>query len=131
MHNARSTFGYEIMILCFMFIQCYCDFADTQTPYSCTGQFQTDFSELCRRVEPPFVYTPAVVIRPHRPRSPTPLHVIEEKTTKTGKSKKEEKNQPAVEHEKTESPVSLEKGGCTLYLQYWTKGHVLIRILHM
>jgi len=87
-----------------------------QAPYSCTGQFQTDFAELCRRVDPPFVHTPDVVLRPHVPQSPSLMPVIEEKTTKTGKSsRKEEKNQPGIEPEKTETPISMEKGGCILY----------------
>jgi len=96
-------------------ILCYFTFADARTPYSCTGQFQTDFAELCRRVDPPFVHTPDVVLRPHRPQSPTLMPIAEEKTTRNIKStKKEEKNQPGVEHEKTETPVSTEKIGCIL-----------------
>lgn len=96
-----------------MFVSCC--FADIQSPYSCTGNFQTDFAELCRRVDPPFVHTPDVVIRPHRPASPTLLPVVEEKTTiRTSKLiKKEDKSQPGVDQDKVESP-SMEKGGCIL-----------------
>jgi len=96
-------------------ILCYFVFADSLMPYSCTGQFHTDFAELCRRTQPPFIYTPAIVLRPHRPPSPTPFHAVEEKTTKPGKSKKElEKSHPAAEHEKPGTPSLLEKGGCNL-----------------
>jgi len=43
------------------------------------------------------------------------MPIAEEKTTRNIKStKKEEKNQPGVEHEKTETPVSTEKIGCIL-----------------
>jgi len=86
-------------------------YADTELqPYSCTGHFQTDFVELCRRVDPPFVYTPAVILRPRRPRSPVPMHVVEEKTTKTVKSSKKE------EPEKSETPGIIDSGGCLLYI---------------
>jgi len=79
-------------------------------PYSCTGHFQTDFAELCRRLLPPFAYTPAVVLRPRRSRSPVPMHVVEEKATKTGKFSKKE------EAEKSETPRTLDSGGCILYM---------------
>jgi len=88
-------------------LSCVFAVADSQMPYSCTGHFQTDFAELCHRIEPPFVYTPAIILRPRRPRSPTGMPVIEEKpSTKTSKSSKKE------EHDKIETPMSLEKGGC-------------------
>jgi len=74
-------------------------------PYSCTGYFQTDFVELCRRLLPPDDYTPAVVLRPRRPRSPVPMQIIEEKTTKTAKSSKKE------EPEKSETTRTLESEG--------------------
>jgi len=63
--------------------------------------------ELCRRVWPPFVHTPKVLLRPHALRSPLALsaHVIEEKTPKTSKSSKKE------EQEKTETPVKPENTG--------------------
>jgi len=85
--------------------------AVTGTPYSCTGHFQTDFMELCRRVWPPFVHTPKVLLRPHALRSPVALsaHVVEEKTPKTSKSSKKE------EQDKTETPVKPEYAGrCSL-----------------
>jgi len=115
--NMVDIVDYEFVVFSasFMFILCYFEFTGTRTPYSCTGQFHTDFAELCRRVEPPFVHTPAIVLRPHRPRSPAPMLIIEEKTTKTGKSnRKEDRSHP--EHEKTETPLSLEKGGCMVVL---------------
>ena len=95
-----------------MSLLCYLALTDIDLQYSCTGHFQTDFAELCRRVEPPFVHTPAVVLRPHRPRSPVAMHVIEEKTTKTGKSNKKE------EQEKAETPVSMGKGGYTHFIDH-------------
>jgi len=92
------------------FRPCCFTHADTEMqPYSCTGHFQTDFVELCRRVQPPFVYTPAVVTRPRRPLSPVTTHVVEEKTTKAAKSLKKE------EAEKSETPGAMESGG---YLQH-------------
>jgi len=114
---SSSHYKFVILLCFFVFILRlhYVAFTDTRVPYSCTGQFQTDFAELCRRVDPPFVHTPDVVLRPHRPQSPTLMPIIEERTTKTGKSiKKEEKHHPGVEQEKTDTPVSMEKGGCIL-----------------
>jgi hypothetical protein len=83
---------------------------DSLQPYTCTGHFQSDYTELCRRHEPPIDYIPTVVLRPHRPRTPTPLPVIEEKAPKGSRStKKEEKNQPPPEPE-IETLTVLESG---------------------
>ena len=107
-----SEAGYKFTIIYVHFVVCrlcYFTYSGTELqPYSCTGHFQTDFVELCRRVEPPFVYTPAVISRPRRPRSPVPVHVVEEKTTKPVKSSKKE------EPEKSETPGTIDSGGCLL-----------------
>ena len=60
-------------------------------PYSCTGQFVNDFSELCRRAK--MVVVPPVVPRPHRPVSPPPVIQDEPK----GKAKGGDKKKQAVE----------------------------------
>ncbi len=72
-------------------------------PYTCTGHFTNDFSELCRRNS--MAVIPPVVLRPHRPPSPTPVPAAEEK----GKGKKDDKkNQPPPEPEP--EPVLNENG---------------------
>jgi len=93
---------------------------DSETAYSCSGQFQKDFIELCRRVTPPFIYTPAVVLRPHRPQSPTPGPVTEERSTKPGRQSVKDTKVRAivVDHDKTDSPLQTEHGGalCNVFL---------------
>lgn len=84
-------------------------FADLSVPHVCTGQFHVDFTELCRRLQPPPYYIPQVLSRPHRPTSPTPLPVIDEKPGKTSKGSK--KDQPIQEVIEVESPVVAENGG--------------------
>lgn len=105
---------YHKVLLLHVFVFVLHHFADTLMPYSCTGNFQTDFVELCRRVDPPFIYTPDVVVRPHRPPSPTLMPVIEEKTTATTTRtskiiRREDKRQSGVDQDKRQSGVEQDK----------------------
>lgn len=51
-------------------------------PYKCTGNFQADFTELCRRIS--IAVIPPVILRPH---APAPVVVQEIKIEKVGKEK--------------------------------------------
>jgi len=77
-------------------------------PYVCTGNFQLDFRRLCLRNQ--MTEVPEVKQRPHRPQSPPPQPILEEKT-KPGKGGKD-KNQPPPppEPEPEIQPVN-ENGG--------------------
>lgn len=70
-------------------------------PYTCTGQFEIDFSELCRRNG--LVIIPPVVPRPHIPTAPSPNVPVEDKGTKKG-DKKGAKAAPTVPE--PEAPVT-------------------------
>lgn len=66
-------------------------------PYVCTGQFQVDFNELCRRNN--ITYIPPVVMRP---RPPAPVTQQEANPVKVGKEKgKQAQLQPEPEPEET------------------------------
>jgi cell division septation protein DedD len=92
--------------------------ADLTVPHTCTGQFQVDFTELCRRLQPPLFYIPQVINRPHWPMSPTNLPVIDEKPGKAGKTGKKDdaKNVPAPEPIEAETPALTESGGFVILL---------------
>ena len=77
-------------------------------PYICTGQFHTDFQEMCRRNS--MVVIPGVVLRAHRPPSPSLAPPAEEKT-KAGR-KDDKKNQPPPEPEP--EPEVDENGGTSI-----------------
>ena len=51
-------------------------------PYICTGHFRTDFTELAKRNN--MVCVPPVVLRAHRPPSPSSVPVADEKKDKKG-----------------------------------------------
>jgi len=59
--------------------------ADPSSPYTCTGNFSTDFRELCRRLQ--LAVIPPVLMRPF-PRPEVPIAPIVEEKVKPGKSGK-------------------------------------------
>lgn len=66
-------------------------------PYTCTGQFSVDFTELCRRNN--MYYIPPVV---PRPKPPVPQTQQEASPVKAGKDKgKQSASQPEPEPEET------------------------------
>ena len=76
-------------------------------PYECTGQFGTDFHELCRRSN--MAVIPPVIPRPHRPPSPSSVPTPDEKS-KTGK-KDTAKNQPPPPPDPEPEQEQKENGG--------------------
>ena len=65
-------------------------------PYVCTGNFQADFTELCRRNN--MTYIPPVVLRPRPPGAQTQQ---EASPAKGGKGDKGKQAQPEPEPEET------------------------------
>lgn len=89
------------------------DVTDLTIPHTCTGQFIVDFTEICKRLQPPPIYIPQVVSRPHRPSSPPIQPVVDEKPGKVGKAGKKDdpKNIPVPENSELEIPSSNDCGG--------------------
>lgn len=75
-------------------------------PYNCTGQFHTDFHELCRRTTLEVI--PSVVSRPRRPVSPANAPNPVEEKAKAGKNAG--KNQPPPPEPEPEQVIE-ESGG--------------------
>ena len=87
--------------------------ADLSVPHICTGHFNVDFTELCKRLQPPPWYIPVVIARPHRPASPVIQQIVEEKPIKANKANKKDdlKNVPSPEHSDVEIAAATDTGG--------------------
>ena len=81
-------------------------------PYVCTGCFQSDFNELCKREK--LNYIPPVVMRAHRPISPSSAPVIEERT-KPGK--KDDKKNAVIPEPEPEAELDENGGMKHLFLE--------------
>lgn len=75
-------------------------------PYSCTGNFQADFTELCRRTG--MATIPAVVHRARPPTQAAPESSKPEKGKDKGKS--------AITEPEPEPELDTEGGGCLLLI---------------
>lgn len=82
--------------------------SDFLEPYTCTGHFQNDFYELCRRQN--MVVIPPVVLRAKRPVSPIAAPAQEEKASK-GPSKGKDDKKAAPVPEPEPEPELDEHGG--------------------
>ncbi|XP_077861587.1 leucine-rich repeat-containing protein 71-like [Saccoglossus kowalevskii] len=70
------------------------DESKTPEPYSCTGVFEQDFTELCRRAGLILGEIPPVVIRPKRPPTPPPADPKAQTVTEDGEEEQKEPEEP-------------------------------------
>jgi len=94
------------------------ELSKTPEPYNCTGQFETDFTEMCRRNG--LAVIPPVVPRPHRPTSPSlqsPAHADEKGAKKGDKKGKSSAVVPEPEPVVNELGEPIEPASKTIILR--------------